>query len=300
MGTFERSAQQRSCPSWSPSSGEPGVGKSRLAAEALRAHRRAPGPGHIAAGPLPSVRRGDRVLGARGDRQGGVRHPRVGHADRGRGERLERALPVDEQDSVWLQGTPGPARRRAGGVRVAGGVVHGVAALPGSAEPPGPDRAGLRGPALGGRCPALLPGASGGLVGGRAAPHPLHGPPRGCTEQHPTWAAGLRERDHGQPGSVDRRGDRAPALLAPPARGPTSGHPASPPRAGRRQPFVRRGVRPPAHRPGPARRRTRRRPATRFGPGPDRRPAGHALAGAEEPAPGRLRDGEALLGGCPR
>ncbi len=85
IGTFERAAQQRSC-QLVTMVGEPGVGKSRLCAELLR-HVDAPaGAGQMAAGPLPALRRRDRVLGAGGDRQGRVRHPRVGHAGGGGGE----------------------------------------------------------------------------------------------------------------------------------------------------------------------------------------------------------------------
>ena len=48
-----------------------------------RAARRAAGPRPLAPGPLPPLRRGDHVLGARRDRQGRGRHPRVGRARAG-------------------------------------------------------------------------------------------------------------------------------------------------------------------------------------------------------------------------
>ena len=44
---------------------------------ALRRHRRPSRTRHLASGPLPPLRRGDRLLGAGRDRQGRVRHPRV-------------------------------------------------------------------------------------------------------------------------------------------------------------------------------------------------------------------------------
>ncbi len=66
VGTFERSAEQRSC-QLVTIVGEPGVGKSRLCAE-LFAHMDERPSCHLASGPLPPVRGGHRVLGARGDR----------------------------------------------------------------------------------------------------------------------------------------------------------------------------------------------------------------------------------------
>ena len=71
--------------------GEPGVGKSRLCAELFGYIDERPELVTLAAGPLPALRGGDRLLGARGDRQGRVRHPRVGLARRGRGEARARA-----------------------------------------------------------------------------------------------------------------------------------------------------------------------------------------------------------------
>ena len=85
IGTFERAAQQRSC-QLVTLVGEPGVGKSRLCTELFAARRGAARARPLAAGPLPALRRRDRVLGAGGDRQGGVRDPRVGLARGRRGE----------------------------------------------------------------------------------------------------------------------------------------------------------------------------------------------------------------------
>ena len=92
IGTFERSAQQRSC-QLVTIVGEPGVGKSRLCAELFGYIEERPGLVTLAAGPLPALRGGDRLLGARGDRQGRVRHPRVGLARGGRGQARARRCP---------------------------------------------------------------------------------------------------------------------------------------------------------------------------------------------------------------
>jgi class 3 adenylate cyclase len=76
IGIFERAAQQRSC-QLVTIVGEPGVGKSRLVAELFGSLYDRPGLTRWRQGPLPALRRGDRLLGARGDRQGGVRDPGV-------------------------------------------------------------------------------------------------------------------------------------------------------------------------------------------------------------------------------
>ena len=106
VGTFERSAQQRSC-QLVTIVGEPGVGKSRLCAELFALHRRAARARHLAPGPLPALRGGDRLLGAGGDRQGRVRHPRVGLARRGRGQaRACRSRPTSPTGSGSWPGWP--------------------------------------------------------------------------------------------------------------------------------------------------------------------------------------------------
>ena len=58
--------------------GEPGVGKSRLVAELFRALDDRPELDHVASGPLPPVRRGHHVLGARRDPEGARGDLRVG------------------------------------------------------------------------------------------------------------------------------------------------------------------------------------------------------------------------------
>ena len=100
VGTFERSAQQRSC-QLVTIIGEPGVGKSRLCAELFGYIDHHPELVRWRQGRCLPLRRGDRLLGARGDRQGGVRHPRVRFPEEA-AAKLERALPEDGQDRAWL------------------------------------------------------------------------------------------------------------------------------------------------------------------------------------------------------
>ena len=107
IGTLERSAQQRSCQLVTVV-GEPGVGKSRLCAELFALHRGAPGPGPLAAGPLSALRGGDRLLGAGRDRQGRVRHPRVGLAGRRRAAKLERGAARGRPGPAWLRARLAP------------------------------------------------------------------------------------------------------------------------------------------------------------------------------------------------
>ena len=55
--------------------GDPGIGKSRLVAELFARVDASPTSGHVAAGPLPALRRRRHLLGACGDREGARRHP---------------------------------------------------------------------------------------------------------------------------------------------------------------------------------------------------------------------------------
>ena len=82
LDTFAR-AQRRAVGSALTVVGEPGLGKSRLVWEFSRELDRRGRPRPLAPGPLSPVRRGDHVLGAGRDRQGGGRHSRVGLARRG-------------------------------------------------------------------------------------------------------------------------------------------------------------------------------------------------------------------------
>ncbi len=66
--------------------GVPGIGKSRLVTELLDAGRRDTRPDHLATGPLPALRRGRELLGARRDGEGAGGHPRDRLRGGGRGE----------------------------------------------------------------------------------------------------------------------------------------------------------------------------------------------------------------------
>ena len=109
--------------------------------------------------------------------------------------KLERALPADDPDRAWLKARLAP--------------LVGAPAEPASQEESftawrrflealavaGPDRARLRGSALGRRRPALLPRASGRLVAGRAAARALHGPP-GAARAASDLGGRAAQRDH--------------------------------------------------------------------------------------------------------
>ena len=200
--------------------------------------------------------------------------------------RPSRRVVDDPAEREWLRRgsrrwSGWPAARRPTG---AGGVVRGLAAVPRGWSRPAAAGPGDRGPALGRRGPAGLPrapgrGATGAdlLVVATARPE--------LFERAPAGAEGARTRPTR---AVAARPTRRPPGCSPacsaggaPGRGPVAAA-----GAGGRQPAVRRGVRPAAHRPGAARPRQGppggrvRDAAARHGAGPDRRPPGHAAAGA--------------------
>ena len=291
VGTLERSAQQRSC-QLVTIIGEPGVGKSRLCAELFQHIDQHPELVTLAPGPLSALRRGDRLLGARGDRQGGVRHPRVRFS---RGSRRQaRACSSGGRAGPGLADrAAGPARGCAGGACLAGGVVHGLAAFPGGVGVTGLDGARVRGPALGRRCLAVVPRASRRLVAGRAAARAVCGA-SGIAGAASNLGGRAAQRDDHQPRPADRGGDRAADRLAARACGAAGGDAAGAAGAGGRQPPFRGGVRAPAGRP-----RAGGRGGAGLRSGADCRPAGHPLAGAQEPASGRRRGRQGVLGRCP-
>ena len=208
VGTFERSAQQRSC-QLVTIVGEPGVGKSRLCAELFGYIDERPELVTLAPGPLPALRGGDRLLGARGDRQGGVRHPRVGLARRGRGQaracRSGRTTPTAPGSWPGSAAARGCARRsrprrrsrsRPGGASWRRWPQTGPTVLVFEDLHWADD-------ALLSFLEHLADWSQGVplLVLCTARPE-LH-------EQHPTWAAGLRNATTHQPRPADRRGDGA-------------------------------------------------------------------------------------------
>jgi len=85
IGTFERAAQQASC-QLVTIVGEPGVGKSRLCAELFGYVEERPGLVRWRQGRCLPYGEGIFVLGVGRDREGRVRHPRIGHARAGGNE----------------------------------------------------------------------------------------------------------------------------------------------------------------------------------------------------------------------
>ena len=149
-GTFERAAQQRSC-QLVTLVGEPGVGKSRLcrgASASGGATRSWSAGGRAGACPYGD---GHRVLGAGRDRQGASAGSSSRTRPRRRRTKLERRRsPTDDPERGWLLARLAPlvgAPAEPAGQR---GVVRGVAALLREPRRRADDRAGVRGPALGG------------------------------------------------------------------------------------------------------------------------------------------------------
>ena len=202
----------------------------------------------LATGTLPALRRGDRVLGVGGDREGGVRHPRIGHARAG--------------------GCEARARRFRRTIRIGPGCWRGLAPLVGApAEPAAQEESfaawrrfceGLAAERttvlvfedLHWADPALLAFLEHLADWAEGVPLLLL-----CTarpelyERHPTFGAERSQRTADQPRSAERRGDRTARLGAARAGGAAGRDAAGAAGAGGRQPVVRRGVRAPARRP---------------------------------------------------
>ena len=177
VGIFERAAQQRSV-QLVTIVGEPGVGKSRLVAE-LFAYIDAEARAHpLAAGTLPALRRGDHLLGARARSS----RPRQASSSRTPPKSPRRSWTRPSRArSPSGSGCCSGWRRSSESRRLAGraaGAVHGLAPLPRGSGCRRPERARVRGPALGRRGAARLPRAPGRVVAGGAAARRLHGPAR--------------------------------------------------------------------------------------------------------------------------
>ena len=172
--------------------GEPGLGKSRLVRRAPRATSMT---GRelvtLAPGPLPAVRRGDHVLGARRDRQG----PRAGSssptARRWPRAKLDAVAPRMATERAWLRERLLPLLgHRAASSAGHGGAVHRLAPVPRAPGRGAPDRAGVRGPPLGRRGAARLPRAPGRSGRGRPIASRRHRPPRAVRAPPDFGAAG--------------------------------------------------------------------------------------------------------------
>ena len=190
--------------------------------------------------------------------------------------KLERGAPRRRSGPGLAAGAARAAGRRRGGAGVAGGVVHGLAALPASRWP----RSGptvLVFEDLHWADPALLAFLEHLADWAEGVPLLLL-----CTarpelyEQHPTWAAGLRNATTINLAPLTRRGDRAADRGAARAGGAAGGDAAGAARAGGRQPAVCGGVRAPARRTAAS--SSEAAGGAGLGAGADRRPPRHALA----------------------
>ncbi len=291
VGTFERSAQQRSC-QLVTIIGEPGVGKSRLCAELFQ---------HIDQHPELVTWRQGRCLpygeGIAFWALGEIVKAECGILESDSPEeaaaKLERALPEDEQDRAWLTARLAP--------------LVGAPAEPASQEESFTAwRRFLEGLASQGSTVLVfedLHWADDALLSflehladwSQGVPLLVLCAARPeLQEQHPTWAAGLRNATTINLAPLtDEETARLIASLLERAVLPAETQRALLERAGG-NPLFRGGVRAPAGRP-----RAGGRGGAGLRPGADCRPAGHPLAGAQEPAPGRRRGRQGVLGRCP-
>ena len=182
--------------------GRAGGGKEPAVRGALRVRRGSPRARPLAPGSLPSLRRRDRLLGARGDRQGRVRHPRVGLARRG-GHQASAGASTGRSRLRMARGPPAAARRGRRRARLAGGVLHRLAPRDRVLGRGAADDSRLRGPPLGRRRVALLPRAPRGLVRRGAAAGSLHSAP-GAVRATSDLRRQCEECAAHQPRSADR------------------------------------------------------------------------------------------------
>ena len=253
----------------------------------------------LAPGPLPALRRRDRVLGARRDRQGARGHPRVGHAGRGeaklgaisprRRRRAERA--GSARGSAPLVGL----EARTAGDRATEAFAawrRFLEALAGGAAA----RARLRGPALGRRGAARASSSTSST--GRAACRCSSSAPPGRSSRAPA-RLGRRQaqRDHDLALAADRRPRPRGSLGALLERAvlPAETQAALLERAGGNPLYAEEFVRMLA-RPRAARRGRPSATAAGDGAGADRRAPRHARRRTEGAAPRRGGGRQGLLG----
>ena len=297
IGTFERSAQQRSC-QLVTIVGEPGVGKSRLCAELFAYIEDRPGLVRWRQGRCLPYGEGIAfwALGEIVKAECGILES---DSPDEAAAKLERALPAGRSRPRLAQGPPCPARR----VPAASPPHRRSRSPPGGASSSRwADDAARRcsssrtctGPTR--RC---SPSSSTWPTGRRACPllAPLHRPPGAVRAAPELRRPALRNATTINLAPLTRRGDGPPDRVAARAGGAAGGDAAGAARARGRQPAVRGGVRAPARRP---RRARERGGGAGLGAGADRRPPGHPRPGAQEPAPGRRRDRQGVLGGRAR
>ena len=179
---------------------------------ARRLRRRTPRSRHLAARTMPAVRRGHHVLGPRRDPQGTRRDPGIRPARR-RARQARVVLPEGAEREWFRQRLLPLARDRGDLDRRARGALHRVAAIPRARRGGVPDRARVRGPALGGRGDARVPGAP-RRTGRRACRCSWSAPPAPSCSTPPRLRAGAPQRQPDQPRSADRGGNGASRLRA--------------------------------------------------------------------------------------
>ena len=248
----------------------------------------------LAPGALPSVRRRDHVLGARRDRQGGVRDPRV-RLGGGRGGEARAGASPETTRTRLAASAAGAAGRASGGEpadRSRRRSPPGGASSRRCAERRA-DRARVRGPALGGRGAARVPRAPRRVVGGRAAARCCAPRGRSCTSTAPA-AARARETPTRSTSPLCRSGDgraRLGLLERAVLRARRSRRSSSAQAATRSTPRSSCACsRTAACTPAAAEECAGERA------GADRRPPRHARPRAQEPASGRGRAREGVLG----
>ena len=236
--------------------GVPGIGKSRLVFELFQELERDPELVYWRLRPLAALRRGGDVLGARRDRQGARRDPRVGHARsrprRSCAEPSRRSSPSRAEASLGgaapaaARGSRDRGRRRR---RPPQRGVRRLAPLPRGARRAAPARARVRGSALGRRRAARLrrPPRSTGRAASRSSCWRRRAPSCSRAGRAGAAARSTRRRSCCRRSPTPRRRRCSHGLLGRsvlPAE--AQAHAA---RAGGREPALRRGVRAHADRP---------------------------------------------------
>ena len=213
-------------------------------------HGRRRGDHLLAPGPLAPVRRARELLGARRDRQGARRDPRVRRRGDGGGEARRDGRDARRgRGRAGLAGAPhAPARRSRGrGARRARGGVRRLAAPARGGGRAATARARLRGSPLGRRRPARLRRPPRRLGDDRSAPHRRH---RAAGAARPAARLGRRQaqRLHALDRRAHRRRDGRPPPTAARPRGArrrrAAGGARSAPRATRSTPRSTRGCSP--------------------------------------------------------
>ena len=213
---------------------------------ALPDHRGRPRPHQLAAGPLSPLRRARQLLGARRDRQGARRDPRI-RRHRGRGGEARRdGRGARRRTSASGSGSPGIRVRcvglESGGAGRARGGIRRVASTARGGSRAATARARVRGSPLGRRRPARLRRPPRRLGDDRSAAHRRHGRPE-LLDRRPGWGGGKRNAFTLSLGALTERGDGRSSSSGCSTRRSSTPTPAGSAPACRGQPALRRGVR---------------------------------------------------------